>query len=243
LFADATASLRGTVTHDSLLGVLDHIRSSNWPADLVAMTGDLIQDDSADAYQRFRELLAPLGLPVHCVPGNHDVRGLMKKALSSPPFYYCDTFVRNNWIIVGLDSCVSDSAAGRLEDSELQRLESLLKESSADHALVCLHHPPQELGSRWLDQVGLQNFSQFLRVLAASGKVRGCLAGHAHQEFEGRYENLRILGTPSTCRQFKPGSDEFALDDMPPAYRRVELCADGSIATELVWVSPARAGN
>jgi len=34
-----------------------------------------------------------------------------------------------------------------------------------------------------------------------------------------------------------PGSDEFALDDKPPAYRRIELSADGTVSTELVWVT------
>jgi len=33
--------------------------------------------------------------------------------------------------------------------------------------------------------------------------------------------------------QFKPGSKTFALDDLAPGYRRIELHADGSIVTEV----------
>jgi Icc protein len=39
------------------------------------------------------------------------------------------------------------------------------------------------------------------------------------------------MSTPSTCIQFKPGSKTFALDDLPPGYRRLDLHADGNIDT------------
>jgi Icc protein len=47
---------------------------------------------------------------------------------------------------------------------------------------------------------------------------------------------VRYMATPATCAQFKPRSDDFALDDKPPGYRVLELMPDGSIATEVVWV-------
>ena len=86
LFADSDSSLRGTITHETLAAVLDHYQSSAWRADLVAMTGDVVQDDSEAAYQRFLDLLGPLGLPVYCVPGNHDVRAVMRENAGNAPF-------------------------------------------------------------------------------------------------------------------------------------------------------------
>ncbi|MDZ7645107.1 MAG: phosphodiesterase [Woeseiaceae bacterium] len=242
LFANAAGSLRGAVTDESLRRVLRHVRASGWPADLVAMTGDIIQDDTAEAYERFRGHFEPLGLPVHCVPGNHDVRALMRAALADPPFYYCGTHEQDGWLIAGIDSCMEGSAGGRVAADEADRLMALLASTAARHVLVCLHHPPLPLGSRWLDRVGLDDSDAFLRRIAADGKVRGCLFGHVHQAFEGAYGDMRIIGTPSTCRQFLPGSDDFAVDDRPPAYRRVALGADGAITTELVWV-PAETGE
>ncbi len=50
------------------------------------------------------------------------------------------------------------------------------------------------------------------------------------------HESVRVIGTPSSCAQFKPFEDEFALDDKPPAYRRIILNSDGSIETELIWL-------
>jgi Icc protein len=63
------------------------------------------------------------------------------------------------------------------------------------------------------------------------------LFGHVHQEFDENLSGIRIIGTPSTCRQFKPGSDQFVLDDRPPAYRRVSLHGDGSLSSELIWMT------
>jgi len=237
LFADPAASLRGTVTHASLSAVLEHFRGSDWPADLVAVTGDLVQDDSEGAYERCRELLATLDLPVHCVPGNHDVRELMQAALSDPPFTYCGIHRQQDWTIVGIDSCLEGSAGGRVSQAELERLATLLEAADSKHVLVCVHHPPLALDSRWLDRVGLENGAELLELATHAGCVRGILFGHAHQAFDGRHGEVAVIGTPSTCRQFRPGSDDFALDDRPPAYRRVSLEADGSIESELIWLA------
>jgi len=237
LFADSDSSLRGTVTHSSLRDVLSHIQRSDWNANMVALTGDLIQDDSREAYERFSELMRPLGLPVYCVPGNHDVREFMKDSLASPEFYYCESVLHGNWLIAGIDSCINDDAAGHIDDQEMERLEKLLNETTAEHVLICLHHPPLPVGSKWLDQVGLRNGEEFLRLISRTGKVRAAIFGHVHQEFEESHDSIQIIGTPSTCRQFKVASDEFALDDNPPAYRRISLHPNGGVETELIWLS------
>lgn len=237
LFADAESSLRGTVTHETLAEVLAHYRQSGWKADLVAMTGDVIQDDTAAAYDRFIEHFAPLDLPVYCVPGNHDVRPFMRDALSRPPFFYCASVQLGDWLLTGIDSCLKDDAGGRVSDEELSRLGGILNETTAAHVAICLHHPPLQMGSKWLDQVGLKNGMDFLNVITRSGKVRAALFGHVHQAFDEQHETVKIIGTPSTCRQFKPRSDDFALDELPPAYRRVELFPDGEVESELIWVT------
>lgn len=237
LFADTGGDLRGTVTYASLCSVLDHYRDSDWQADLVMVTGDLIQDDSPGAYQHFCDLLETLQLPVYCVPGNHDIRGLMRDALADAPFHYCESVEAGNWLIAGIDSCVDNQAGGNLPADELDRLDHEIAASGADNVMVCLHHPPVPMGSKWLDSVGLDNGDEFLERIAASGKVRLAIFGHVHQPYDAEYVGVRIIGTPSTCRQFARGSDDFAVDDNPPAYRRLSLNTDGSYDHELVWLN------
>ena len=228
--------MRGTVTAESLQQVLDHYAMAEWRAQRVLVTGDLIQDDSAVAYDRFRDLLLPLNLRIHCVPGNHDVRDLMKAICCRPPFSYCAYEEIGNWLIVGIDSCVKEGAGGEVSRDELDRLSDIVVRSPARHVLVALHHPPVPMGSKWLDTVGLENGDEVLERLRTLNRIRGVIFGHVHQEYDDDYHGIRILATPSTCRQFKPGSDEFAVDENPPAYRRITLHEDGNVDTVLVWI-------
>jgi Icc protein len=215
--------------------VLRHFQESGWPANHVQVTGDLIQDDSPQAYERFRDTMATVGLPVYCIPGNHDIRDIMRNALTEEPFHYCGTLEANRWMIVGIDSCVDGSAAGYVNAMELDRLGNLIETTRADHVMVCLHHPPLPVGSRWLDELILQNRTEFLERIADT-KVKLVVSGHVHQAFDEHFGAVRIVGTPSTCRQFAIGSDSYSLDDNPPAYRQLELHADGLVTTRLVWI-------
>ncbi|MEM7433274.1 MAG: metallophosphoesterase [Pseudomonadota bacterium] len=237
LFADSAAELRGRNTHDTLSAVLAHYREHDWRADVVLATGDLIQDDTEAAYHRFRDHLATLDLPVVCAPGNHDIKALMMPVLSTPPFRYCGTFVQDNWVVVGMDTAVDGEVSGAVTGDELARVNAAIIDSGADFAVVGMHHPPAKMGSVWLDSVGLAEPSAVLAGLAETNKVRLALCGHVHQDFEATFGAIRCVTTPSTCRQFSKHSITFGVDDNPPAYRRLELAADGSQNSELVWVS------
>jgi Icc protein len=236
LFRDPGGALRGTVTLQTLNAVIADICSRAWPADLVFMTGDVIQDDTAEAYDRFVDAVSPLGLPMLCVPGNHDVRPLMKAALDRPPFRYCETVRAGSWAFTGIDSCMDDRAGGAISDDELERLRTVLADEESEHVAICLHHPPRLMNSKWLDSVGLENADEFLAIARESGNVRTAVFGHVHQVFDETVDDIRIIGTPSTCAQFLPLSDEFALDVRPPAYRRITFNPDGTCDTELMWL-------
>ncbi len=228
--------MRGTVTYSSLAAVLEHYRSNAWRADLAVVTGDMVQDDSPQAYEHFRASLLALDLPVLCVPGNHDVRSLMRESLAEPPFHYCGSFDTDHWFIAGIDSCSSGNAGGHLSATELERIDARIAAAKAPHVMICLHHPPVPMGSKWLDTVGLDNGAGFLERITATGRVRIAIFGHVHQQYDAEHAGIRIIATPSTCRQFAEGSDEFALDDNPPAYRHINLHADGSFEHELIWL-------
>lgn len=240
LYGDARQALRGIPTLPSLLATLAHARADLTGARAVLVTGDLVQDDPA-GYVHFRDAFAGLGKPVYCIPGNHDDAAALAGALAAPPFQVNGHADLDSWRLVLLDSSVPGMAQGRLSASSLQRLEQALAAADAmrRYALVCLHHHPVPMDSRWLDTVGLTNAAEFLEVLDRHECVRAVLWGHVHQAFEGERNGVRLLGTPSTCAQFRPHSAHFAVDTQPPAYRRLTLHADGSLESEVVWVGAA----
>jgi Icc protein len=236
LFARADGKLRGTETATTLQRVLEHYRNGDWQAQRAIVTGDIVHDDSDGAYERFRDALVPLKMRIHCLPGNHDIRSLMRDVCQRPPFSYCATEELGDWLIVSLDSCVTDVAGGSVPAEEMQRLADAVAGSKARHVMVCLHHPPVPMGSAWLDSVGLSNGEEFLQHVKSLERVRLVVFGHVHQAFDERHEGVRLIATPSTCSQFLPGSDEFAVDSRPPAYRRITLDDEGNCETEVIWI-------
>lgn len=229
-------------TDSTLAAVLQDIGRQAPDADLMLVTGDLAEDPVAATYERLREALSAQSMPVHCLAGNHDDRALMERILRGPR-PTCDRVVASGaWIIVLLDSTVPGQTGGALDDDELALLEESLASHPARNALICVHHPMMPVGCRWLDRLGLANADALFGVTDRHDRVRGMLFGHAHQHFEAERRGVRILGTPSTCLQFRRGSDDFALDTLPPAWRELLLHPDGRIDTRVVYLhdqSPA----
>ncbi|HTP38058.1 MAG TPA: 3',5'-cyclic-AMP phosphodiesterase [Steroidobacteraceae bacterium] len=235
LLADTSATLRGVNTLGTLQRVLSHARAYHWDCEALLVTGDLVHDQPA-AYRHFRTLFAGLGKPVYCIPGNHDDPVALRTALASAPFQ-CDGHADlGDWRVVLLDSCVPGQASGAISDAGLAALERSLATAGSRHVLLAVHHHPVTMDSRWLDQVGLTNADEFFRVVDRFNNVRSILWGHVHQPFDGRRKGVRLLAVPSTCAQFLPRSDEFAVDPRPPAYRQLTLRADGTVETNLIWL-------
>ena len=141
--------------------------------------------------------------------------------------------------MVSIDSCSAGRAGGIVTHDEIERMQRIIAASAAEHVLVCLHHPPVLMNSTWLDSVGLENGERFLGLLQANGRVRLTIFGHVHQHYDAVHGDVRVIATPSTCRQFLPGSEKFAVDERPPAYRRISLHASGAVDAELIWIDDA----
>jgi Icc protein len=159
----------------------------------------------------------------------------MRRALSGAPFQVCGTYRAAGWQFVMLDSYDAGHAGGRLTLQELERLDRALHEAR-EHAMVCLHHQPIDMESRWLDSVGLANPEDFWRIIDRHPHVRAVTWGHVHQELDSQRGSVRLFATPSTGAQFLPKSDRFAVDSRPPAYRPFTLHPDGRIETTVRWV-------
>lgn len=235
LYGEADGKLRGVATYPALLAAIEHARARYWPCQAILATGDLVQDDP-DGYARFREVFAGLGVPVYCIPGNHDEPPAMARVLQGAPFQLGGSARFPGWVVVMLDSFLAGKAQGRLSPASLAELDATLKAHANLHALVCLHHHPVTMDSRWLDQVGLENPDEFFAVLDRHRNVRAVLWGHVHQTHAEERNGVKLLSTPSTCAQFLPRSDSFAIDRRPPGYRWLDLHADGRITSEVVWV-------
>jgi Icc protein len=240
LHAAADSRMRGVTTYATLLAVLEHARRDpRWPVDAILATGDIVQDESRAGYERFRGALEPLGVPVYAIPGNHDDPKLMSEILTSGAFHLGGELRQGPWSIVLLSTFLAGEDAGGLGPARLQGLRQALAAHSGQHVLVAMHHHPLPMGSTWLDGVALRDATAFWNVIDANPDVRGVICGHVHQASDRTRNRVRFLSTPSTCAQFLPSSEFFALDDRPPGMRWIELHDDGRIESEVSWVAGA----
>jgi len=237
LHATKDSRMRGVNTYDTFRLVLDRaLNDDAWPADAVLVSGDIVQDESRAGYELFRSEMEQLGVKVLCLPGNHDDPKLMDEILASDPFQFCGSVRLEKWSLILLNSFLTGEDAGGLGASRLEALAAALKDHETQHVLVCMHHQPLNMGSAWLDGVGLRDSDQFLKVLDGSSNVRGVLWGHVHQASDRTRGDVRFLSAPSTCSQFLPSSDTFAIDTRPPGMRWLTLHVDGRLDTDIVWL-------
>lgn len=229
--------VRDVATTETLARCVAHAKRRHPVPRAILLTGDLVHDDAA-GYAEVRARFGQAGVPVHCLPGNHDTAESLKNGLAGPPFVHDFARRLEDWLIVMLDSTVTGLNHGHLTAADLERLDGALARDADAPALICLHHQPVAHGSRWLDELMLDNAAELFAVLARHTNVRGLLWGHTHQPFEGMHGHVRLMGTPSTCMQFTQDSDEFAVDTRPPAYRWLELDQDGGLETGIEWVHP-----
>ncbi|MEH6564970.1 MAG: 3',5'-cyclic-AMP phosphodiesterase [Halopseudomonas sp.] len=237
LFGGDSADLLGLDTLDSLNSVIDLVLGEIARMDLVLATGDITQDGSEDAYRRFIAASLRLPAPCHWIPGNHDDAALMQR-LGAAAGMSRDWADIGNWRLVLLDSSVSGSVAGHLDERQLQRLDDAVATAGERHLLVCLHHHPVDIGCDWMQPIGLQNAEALFQRLYGQTAVKALLWGHVHQEFDDLRQGLRLLATPSTCVQFAAHSDDFATDTLAPGYRWLRLYDDGRIETEVSRLPP-----
>lgn len=190
----------------------------------VLISGDLVDAGHPAEYTRLRELLTPLlhaGLPLALLPGNHDHRGALQEAFTGLPGVHCgepDAAAVQYALdlpgplrLVVLDSLVSGSPEGGLDDAKLAQAQALLAARPDAPTLVALHHPPHATGLEVMDGMSLrQGLAGFEALIAAHPQVQRVVCGHLHRMTLGRIAHASAVSAPSTAHQ-------LALDLRPGA--------------------------
>ncbi len=241
LFASLEGRLLGLCTEDSLKLVLDKVRKEQPGLDLILATGDISQDASPEAYQRFHRYLDAFGVPNYWLQGNHDITAPMITTLGGHTRLSPCVIDRDGWRIIMLNSSVEHQVPGKFTPQELDFLARALDESKDRHVMVCLHHHPVPMGCKWLDTQVVRNADEFLSIVDRYSHIRAIVWGHVHQESDNLRKGVRMLSVPSTCVQFKALSDDFAIEeDLNPGYRWFHLHADGTLDTAVSRVEGVR---
>lgn len=228
----------------SLTRLLEHLSQLPEPYDALVISGDLVQEETAAAYQRVKQLIQDFPLPVYVLPGNHDVPALMQSELvaKASNVHWQIEQTLGDWHCLFLDSSAPNKGDGHLSQQQLDELTQRLQSLPAEkNAIVFLHHHPLSFGSPWMDRMGLQKADQFWDILKAYPAVKAVSFGHIHQVHDEQKQlapgrSIAVHATPATCVQLKHESDTIEYDHTRPAWRSWLLQTDGSIQTEVHYL-------
>jgi 3',5'-cyclic-AMP phosphodiesterase len=191
--------------------------------DAVVITGDLVDQGSAEEYRHLRTLLAPLEIPFYLLVGNHDERGALRR-----------TFPEQTWLqtggefvqyavdigplrLIALDSLVPGQSAGALCAARLAWLEAELETARALPVIIAVHHPPFVSGIGHMDQQRLDPASaeRLAAILMRHRNVERVICGHVHRPMFARFGGTVASAVPAPAHQ-------VALDlrdNAPSAFR------------------------
>lgn len=242
LFADKEADLLGILPWYSgkavVAAILEDVLDKQTPvADFILSTGDLSQDRTPESYYHFCELMAELPSPVFWLPGNHDSGAVMQAALTKAGISHAKHLICGQWQVLLLDTHIADKTYGELDAEQLALIAEAVERYPEHHLLLAVHHQTLPVGCAWLDQHDLRNSHEMQAILQRHQAAKVVLCGHVHQGFDQQVDGVRYLASPATCFQFKPLSDEFALDSKEPGWRAISLYPDGRLSTQ-VWRLP-----
>ena len=218
-----------------LKATVESVRSLKPRPAAVLISGDL-SDNATDAeYEQVRDLLAPVGVPLYVLPGNHDDRSTLRRHFAVPgtddePIHYSVDLgpVR----LLMLDTTRPSEDAGALDAERLDWLDAELAGLPHVPTVLAMHHPPLVTGVPAWDAICLPAADRraLQEVLERHRQVRRLVAGHLHCTMTGELAGRVVLTVPSTYVQARHefGAREIQLTTEPAAFA-IHAMLDGEL--------------
>jgi len=217
--------------------------------DIVVHTGDLVDFGLPEEYARFKEIVAPLKVPIFAIPGNHDERDAMRLAFSASGYLPKQGFLNyaielGSLRLVALDTIVPGQGGGALCAERLAWLDATLAEKPDTPTLVLMHHPPFLTGIAHMDRIGLEGRAGFSEIMQRHVQVQAVLCGHVHRPTFAQVGGRSAMICPSPAHQValdlrSGGPSAFRLE--PPGYM-LHRWQDGQLVSHVAvlgeWAGP-----
>jgi len=247
------ARWEGVDPQPRLEAVIEAVRALPNPVDAVVITGDLSDSGSEADYRLARRLLERLEAPVHALPGNHDLRGPLRRAFELPgegddPVVYCADV--GELRLVAFDSIVPGQDPGAFGPEQLRWLDEELSREPERPTLLAMHHPPLVTGIPEWDGINLAPAEReaLAEVVGRHPQLRAIVGGHLHRIATAALAGCPVLSAPSTYLQVLPdfAPADFAAEDAvvwtdPPGFA-LHVLRDGELSSQVELLGAAHRG-
>lgn len=176
--------------------------------DAVVISGDLTDNGLVSEYENLKAILARLPMPVWLVPGNHDRRENLKGVFADwPGMGQHDKYAQWSTMIgplrvIGLDTVIPESGAGRLCPRRLEWLQGELAAAPEAPTVIVMHHPPYDCGIRHMDRIRLlEGVDEFEAIVRANPQIVRILCGHHHRPIQAIWAGVLTMVGPSVAHQ------------------------------------------
>ncbi|MBS1861040.1 MAG: phosphodiesterase [Actinobacteria bacterium] len=211
--------------------------------DALLVSGDLTDNGTPEEYARVRELLAPLGLEPHVIPGNHDLRGPLREAFGLPgegDEHASHVADLGPLRLVCLDSIIPGAEGGALDGGRIEWLDAALGADRETTTVVAMHHPPLRTEIPTFERIGLapESIAALAAVLGRHPQVVRLLAGHVHRMIVAELAGRAVLTVPSTYLQAALDFEapKLVMGADPPGFA-VHALRDGKLASHVQTIN------
>ncbi|MDQ3572414.1 MAG: phosphodiesterase [Actinomycetota bacterium] len=231
----------GGLSAAGLSAAVDAVMALATSPDAVIVTGDLVDHPGRAEYELVGELLAPFGVPVHVLAGNHDDRDALRAAFplgpADPRAAYRYAATVRELALIGFDTTIPGHVEGATDDEGIAWLDEQLGARPETPTVLAMHHPPIATGNRAIDWIGLGD-SDRLRIsalLARHPQVQRVICGHVHTTVFGTAGGCPVVACAGTGYQLPfaiPGGEDLELVAGPGAIA-LHVLADGALTTHV----------
>jgi len=183
---------------------IKQINALDPPADLVLLTGDIVDEGQPSEYKMARELLSDIKAPLRIIPGNHDERSALRAAFRdhdylppNGPLNYVDD-ASGPVRVVALDVTLPGLHHGDVDDETLSWLDAVLARDPSRPTLIMMHQPPFACGVPYLDAYCCRSGHRLATVIARYPAVERIVCGHVHRQMQLRFAGTLLCTAPST---------------------------------------------
>lgn len=190
--------------NEALAAAVRQVNALTPRADLVLLSGDVVDFGDPAEYAAARAILSELRAPLFVIPGNHDEREAFRAAFADhaylPPDGPLHFAVEAGPLrIVGFDVTIPGKHHGDVDEAAAAWLRNALAVDRARPTLVMMHQPPLSTDVPYLDAYRCFGADRLGFVIADFPAVERVLCGHVHRHMQMRFGGTLLCTAPSTA--------------------------------------------